>query len=90
MLDLYADWCISCKVMEDEIFADADVQQQLRHMTWLQLDVTRNTAEQIDFLQNMAVFGPPTVLFFHNGTEIPASRIAGEISKTEFLHRTAP
>ncbi len=90
MLDLYADWCISCKVMEDEIFADADVQQQLRHMTWLQLDVTRNTAEQIDFLQDMAVFGPPTVLFFHNGTEIPASRIAGEISKTEFLHRTAP
>ena len=35
MLDLYADWCISCKVMEDEIFAQSDVQQRLSHVMWL-------------------------------------------------------
>src|SRR5690606_14098956 len=29
MLDMYADWCISCKVMEKEIFSQPDVQARL-------------------------------------------------------------
>ncbi|MDP2549226.1 protein-disulfide reductase DsbD [Oceanobacter sp. 4_MG-2023] len=90
MLDLYADWCISCKVMDEEIFADDEVQRQLSHMTWLQLDITRNTDEQIALLQSLAVFGPPTVLFFHEGIEVPERRIVGEISKAEFLRLTQP
>ncbi|MGB1092919.1 MAG: protein-disulfide reductase DsbD, partial [Oceanobacter sp.] len=85
MLDLYADWCISCKVMEDEIFSDADVQSRLSGYRWIQLDLTEQTDEQVGFLQDFALFGPPTVLFFANGQEIQSSRITGEASKDEFL-----
>ncbi len=87
MLDLYADWCISCKVMEEEIFAHADVQSALSHAMWLQLDVTDNTAEQIAFMQSHAIFGPPTILFFDKQQEIQPARITGELSKDEFMQR---
>ncbi|WP_430461656.1 protein-disulfide reductase DsbD [Thalassolituus sp. LLYu03] len=88
MLDLYADWCISCKVMDEEIFAQSDVQNELKDVLWLQLDLTDNNAEQIAFMQKHAVFGPPTILFFRQNQEIEATRITGELSKAEFLERT--
>ena len=89
MLDLYADWCISCKVMEEEIFAHADVQSALSHVMWLQLDVTDNTAEQIAFMQSYAIFGPPTILFFAQQQEIQQARITGELSKEAFMQRAS-
>ncbi len=85
MLDLYADWCISCKVMEEEIFARPDVQQMLKNVTWLQLDVTDNSAEHIAFMQKYAIFGPPTILFFNQQQEIQPARIVGEMHKASFI-----
>lgn len=88
MLDLYADWCISCKVMEEEIFSRPEVQAALSHVMWLQLDVTDNNAEQIAFMQRHAIFGPPTILFFDQQQEIQPARITGELSREEFIRRT--
>src|SRR5690554_7649517 len=65
MVDLYADWCISCKIMEKEIFEQADVQKTLANIRWLQLDVTKNEPEHIAYLQKLNLFGPPSILFFH-------------------------
>lgn len=85
MVDLYADWCISCVIMEREIFAQADVQQALSHVTWVKLDVTANRAEHIDFMRENAVFGPPTILFFDRASELNEARIIGEVDKAAFL-----
>lgn len=85
MLDLYADWCISCKVMDKEIFATEEAQQALSGFLWVQLDLTDNTDEHQAFLESMAVFGPPTVLFFQPGSESPYGRIVGERGKDEFI-----
>ncbi|HBS42743.1 MAG TPA: thiol:disulfide interchange protein [Oceanospirillales bacterium] len=85
MLDLYADWCISCRVMEKEIFATEEAQQALSGYHWVQLDLTDNTQEQRDFLQQQAVFGPPTVLFFTPGSEAASGRIVGEREREDFL-----
>lgn len=87
MLDLYADWCISCKVMDKNIFAQADIQDQLSHITWLQLDITDNRPEHVAFLQKYAVFGPPTILFFAQQQELSIKRIVGEVDKAEFIKR---
>ena len=86
MLDLYADWCISCKVMEEEIFADPQAQSALHHLQWIQLDITDNTAEQRRFLEQQAVFGPPTVLFFEPQNRTAIARIVGERDKPGFLN----
>ena len=87
MVDLYADWCISCKVMDEEIFSQADVQRQFSHITWVQLDVTDNNQEHVQFMQDHAVFGPPSVLIFSNGKEVADARIIGEIKKAPFQEK---
>lgn len=85
MVDLYADWCISCKVMDEEIFAQPDVQQQLKHLTWIQLDVTEQTPENIAFMKAHSVFGPPSILFFQQGSEVTGARIIGETTRADFI-----
>lgn len=85
MVDLYADWCISCKVMEKEIFEQADIQQKLSNVRWLQLDVTHNNADHLAFMKKNKLFGPPTILFFNQGNEITNKRIVGEVKKAEFI-----
>jgi thiol:disulfide interchange protein DsbD len=85
MVDLYADWCISCKIMDKEIFATDEAQQRLSHVQWIQLDVTDNTDEHQAFMKAQAVFGPPTVLFFEPGADNASGRIIGEREKDDFL-----
>lgn len=87
MIDLYADWCISCKIMEQKIFAQADVQELLANARWLQLDINDNTQEHRDFMQHLGIFGPPTILFFQNQQELTQHRIVGELTKAEFIER---
>jgi len=64
MLDYYADWCVSCKEMERETFADAQVRRELGQLVLLQADVTANADEHRALLQGHGLFGPPAVLFF--------------------------
>ena len=85
MVDLYADWCISCKIMDKEIFATDEAQQRLSHVQWVQLDVTDNTDAHQAFMKSQAVFGPPTVLFFEPGADNASGRIIGEREKDDFL-----
>lgn len=84
MIDLYADWCISCKVMDEEIFAKADIQNTLKQTAWVQLDITDQTEAHVEFLKQRGIFGPPTVLFYRNGKEITEARIVGELTHAEF------
>ncbi len=86
LLDFYADWCVSCKIMEKTVFGKADVQQALADVRLLQADVTLNTAEQQKLMKDLQIMGPPTILFFDpQGTEQRAQRITGEVSANEFL-----
>ncbi len=85
LVDFYADWCISCKIMEKEIFAQADVQQQLQGWLLLKADVTQNSVQERALQQHLMIFGPPALLFFDNGTEIANSRLVGEVDKAQFL-----
>ena len=86
LLDFYADWCVSCKVMEKTVFGKADVQQALADVRLLQADVTLNSAEQQQLMKDLQIMGPPTILFIDpQGTEQRAQRITGEVSASEFL-----
>lgn len=87
MLDFYADWCISCKVMERNVFSDAQVGESLSSYTLLQIDMTRNTPEQQALLNELGLFGPPAILFYQpDGEELEDQRILGEMDKREFLN----
>ncbi|WP_394169336.1 protein-disulfide reductase DsbD [Saccharospirillum alexandrii] len=80
VLDLYADWCTSCQEMEDKVFSQTSAQRYAGDIRFLQLDITRNNAEQIEFLQQHGLFGPPALLFFDKaGNEQTQLRTLGEI-----------
>ncbi|MGO1692759.1 MAG: protein-disulfide reductase DsbD [Marinobacter sp.] len=86
VLDFYADWCISCKVMERNVFSDAEVVRALEPFTLLQIDMTDNTKAQQAMLDNLGLFGPPAILFYdNNGEEMAPQRVLGEMNKSQFL-----
>lgn len=89
VLDFYADWCIACKIMDHEVFANEQVKQALSDSLFVQLDMTDNTDDQLNFLKSLNLFGPPAVLFFANGQELTELRIVGEPSAEEFLSTLA-
>lgn len=78
MLDLYADWCVACKEFEKYTFSTTEVQQALKETVLLQIDVTKNSAEDVALLKHLKVLGLPTILFFNRQSEEqPAQRVLG-------------
>jgi thiol:disulfide interchange protein DsbD len=86
MLDFYADWCVSCKEMENFTFADAKVQAQLKNTLLLQIDMTANNDDDKAFLQRYQIYGPPAILFFdRQGKELADFRVMGYQNPEQFL-----
>lgn len=79
MVDVSADWCISCKVMEQRVFPAPAVAERLADFTLLRADVTRDVAASRDLLDRYGLFGPPGLLFFAGGQELHDARVQGEI-----------
>ncbi|MDZ7668777.1 MAG: protein-disulfide reductase DsbD [Gammaproteobacteria bacterium] len=85
ILDLYADWCISCKVMERSVFPRPEVDSRLAQFHLLRADVTRNDAEDKALMNEFGLFGPPSLVFFsQHGDEMRDVRIQGEVGAERF------
>lgn len=85
MLDFYADWCVSCKEMENFTFTDAGVQQLLAKVVLLKADVTPNDEQDKALYKHFGIFGPPAILFFSKtGKELIAHRVIGFMPANEF------
>jgi len=88
LVEFTADWCISCEVIEEEVFGDTRVQAALQGVQLLRVDVTDNDAADRAIMQALDVVGPPTLLLYGpNGHERRDARIVGEVSAEEFLER---
>ncbi len=77
MLDVYADWCIECKHLESQTFADPAIASRLAQLVTLRADVTADDAIDRALLQRFGLYGPPAVLFFIGGEELRALRLVG-------------
>jgi thiol:disulfide interchange protein DsbD len=88
MIDFYADWCVTCKEMELLTFSNRDVVKALGTYKVIQIDVTRNTAEDQALLKRFSLFGPPAILFIDkNGVELTDKRVIGFMKAERFLDR---
>lgn len=86
MLDFYADWCVSCKEMEHETFAEARVGKRMSEFTLLQADVTANNPEHKELLKRFKLFGPPAIILFDkSGRELNEKRVVGFMQAEKFL-----
>lgn len=85
MLDFYADWCASCKVIAATTLKNHQVKNALSNVVVLKVDLTANNAETRALLHFFDVVAPPTFLFFNAaGEEIKKLRLVGDVSATTF------
>ncbi|MDX1298908.1 MAG: protein-disulfide reductase DsbD [Pseudomonas sp.] len=86
LIDYYADWCVSCKVMEKTVFANPEVQASLQGVRLLRPDVTANNAASRALLARFQVLGPPTLLWIGpDGEERRSQRMTGAVNAEQFL-----
>jgi thiol:disulfide interchange protein DsbD len=85
MVDLYADWCVACKEFETRTFPDPRVIKALENTVWMQIDLTDNTPQGLEFQEQFNITGLPTILFFDkNGYEVPRARVTGFMKAEPF------
>lgn len=90
VLDWYADWCISCKIIERNVLQQPQVRELFAQGNYrlLRLDITENTSEQRALLNQYKLFGPPIIQFFaEDGIEVEQLRVVGEIDAAQFIER---
>ena len=87
MLDFYADWCTSCKIIEATTLKNKQIQNELDKFVVLKIDLTPNNKASKTLLNYFKVVAPPTFLFFDaKGNELNQLRLVGEVSVKQFRH----
>ncbi|QNI02885.1 protein-disulfide reductase DsbD [Halomonas sp. SH5A2] len=79
-----ADWCISCRQLERDVYTDPAVIEQLSGFERIAVDVTDTNEQSRELLNRYQLFGPPSLLFFQNGQEVREARIQGDINAADF------
>ncbi len=86
VVDFYADWCVSCKVMDRQVFGNPEVEQALARATLVRPDVTDDDAASRRLMHAFGVVGPPTILFIGpDGKTRREARVVGEVDAKAFL-----
>ena len=90
LLDIYADWCVACKEMEEKVFPDASVRAAMAPYQLLRADVTDNNAEHQALQRAFGIVGPPALLVFGaDGQEERYRRVVGEVDAATLAARLA-
>lgn len=65
LVDLTADWCVECRIMERTLFSDRPA--ALADFQVVKLDISDTTDDSRAILQRYQLFGPPALLIYKNG-----------------------
>ena len=85
MVDVTAEWCVSCKEMEHYTFTDPTVIAALEPYVLLRADVTENNDDDKALLRYFDAYGPPTIAFFdRSGQRHEAYELVGFVPADEF------
>jgi len=78
MLDFYADWCTSCKELDNVTFKDPKVIESLKEYVLVRVDVTANSEAEQALAKRFNLFGPPAMIFFdESGNSIQGADLIG-------------
>ncbi len=81
-IDFYADWCASCKAMDNGLLQKETIRKALNHFTVIKADITRLGVLEKDLLRDFGVIAPPTFVFLNtHGKELKEHRLVGEQSE---------
>lgn len=86
LVDFSADWCVSCKSIERDVFGDPRIQRALAGLVLLRADVSASGSDAQELMRTHQVVGPPTVLLIDaQGQERREARLVGEFTPAELL-----
>jgi len=85
ILDFAADWCMPCRELDENTFADPEVAAILNGYARFKIDQTRQDDEARSVASKFEVRGVPTVIVFAEGREV--FRITGFEPPAQFLKR---
>ena len=86
IVDFRKDSCASCDELEEFTFSNADVKEELKRFTFIQIDVTANSDDEKALLKKYHAFGTPTILFFDKDNKnLEHKSISGFLKADKFL-----
>ncbi|MGO2997150.1 MAG: protein-disulfide reductase DsbD [Moraxellaceae bacterium] len=80
IVDLTADWCVECRIMDKNLFHNRPAQMQDWQL--VRLDITETTDDSKAVLSRYKLFGPPALLYYQGGQLV--NQQVGEIGRVEF------
>ena len=79
IVDFWASWCKNCEQSE-RAFADPALAGALDKFSLLKIDLSEDSEQNRAIKAHFNVFGPPTILFFKEGSEIASLRQIGSVN----------
>ncbi len=80
VVDITADWCIECRIMEKTLFTNRP--EQLADWQVVKLDISETNDDSRAILARYELFGPPALLYYNNGNLV--QKQLGEVSRSDF------
>ncbi|HCR87551.1 MULTISPECIES: cytochrome c biogenesis protein CcdA [Psychrobacter] len=80
LVDVTAEWCIECRIMDKNLFHNRPAQMQDWQL--VRLDITETTADSKAILARYKLFGPPALLYYQDGQLV--NQQVGEIGHAAF------
>ena len=80
LVDVTAEWCIECRIMDKNLFHNRPAQMQDWQL--VKLDITETTADSKAILARYKLFGPPALLYYQDGQLV--NQQVGEIGRAAF------
>ena len=80
IVDVTAEWCIECRIMDKNLFTSRPAQMQDWQL--VRLDITETTEDSKAILARFKLFGPPTLLYYKDGKLM--NKQVGEVDRATF------
>lgn len=81
-----ADWCVICKTIERDVFSSTEIVAALNDFQRVKVDLTGLDEASQGLMRDLAVVGPPTMIFFNrNASEANGSRLIGDVTTDTLL-----
>ena len=88
IIDVYADWCVACRPIEQQVLTSSSVKQALAEFYLIKLDLSHYDASHQALLNKWEILGPPTFLFLDaQQQEIRSLRLTGAFNESTLLNQ---